>query len=76
MSHTNLIRLGGLAAILAGILRGVNSIVPNDGPKIAIAILYLFTDIFILFGIMGIYGFQHQESKLWGFWGFILAIVA
>jgi hypothetical protein len=75
MSGTNLIRLGGLAAILAGILRGVNSIVPNDAPKIAIAILYLCTDIFILFGIIGIYGFQHQESKLWGFLGFILAIV-
>jgi hypothetical protein len=73
MSSTNLIRLGGLAAILAGILRGVNSFVPSDAP--GVTILYLLTDIFILFGIIGIYGFQHQESRLWGFFGFLLAII-
>jgi hypothetical protein len=68
-----LIRLGGLAAILAGILRGVTSILSSDAP--GVAILYLLTDIFILFGIIGIYGFQYQESGLWGFWGFLLTIV-
>jgi hypothetical protein len=75
MSSTNLIRLGGLAAILAGILRGVNSFVPSSPPSGEIAILYLLTDIFILFGIIGMYGFQHQESRLWGFFGFLLAII-
>ncbi len=75
MSSANLIRLGGLAAILAGILRGANSFVVSDAPSGAIAVLYLLTDIFILFGIIGIYGFQHQESRLWGFFGFLLAIV-
>jgi hypothetical protein len=75
MSSTNLIRLGGLAAIVAGILRGVNSFVPSSTPSVTIAILYLLTDIFILFGIIGIYGFQHQESRLWGGFGFLLAIV-
>lgn len=75
MPSANLIRLGGLAAILAGILRGVNSFVPVDAPSVAIAILYLLTDIFILFGIIGMYGFQHQESRLWGFFGFLLAII-
>ncbi len=49
MSSENLIRLGGLAAILAGILRGVNSFVPSDVPSGTIASLYLLTDIFILF---------------------------
>jgi hypothetical protein len=75
MSSANLIRLGGLAAIVAGILRGVNSFVPSSTPSVAIAILYLLTDIFILFGIIGIYGFQHQESRLWGGCGFLLAII-
>jgi hypothetical protein len=70
-----LIRLSGLAAILAGILRGVNSILSSDAHSVAIAILYLLTDIFILFGIIGIYGFQYQESGLWGFFGFLLTIV-
>lgn len=75
MSSANLIRLGGLAAILAGILRGINSIISNDASSAAIASLYCLTDIFILFGIISIYGFQHQESRLWGFFGFLLAII-
>jgi hypothetical protein len=75
MSIANLIRLGGLAAIIAGILRGINSFLPNSISGVAIELLYLLTDIFILFGMMGLYGFQHQESGLWGFFGFLLAIV-
>jgi hypothetical protein len=75
MSGKNLIRLGGLAAIVAGILRGINSFIPIDAPSGAIAVLYLLTDIFLLFGVIGIYGFQHQESRLWGFLGFLLAII-
>jgi uncharacterized membrane protein len=75
MLSTNLIRLGGLAAIVAGILRGINSFLPSSTPNVAIAILYLLTDIFLLFGIMGIYGFEYQESRWWGFCGFVLAIV-
>jgi hypothetical protein len=55
---TNLIRWGGLAAIIAGILRGINSLLPSATPTVAIAALYLLTDIFILFGMMGLYGFQ------------------
>ena len=75
MSSKNLIRLGGLAAILAGILRGFNSFLPNDVPVVTLEILYLLTDIFILFGIMGLYGFQYRESGWWGFSGFLLAII-
>ena len=75
MSSTNLIRLGGLAAIVAGILRGINSFLPSSNPNVTISILYLLTDIFLLFGIMGIYSFQHRESRSWGLFGFLLAIV-
>jgi hypothetical protein len=76
MSGTNLIRLGGLAAIIAGVIRGINSFLPgSNNPNITISVLYLLTDIFLLFGIMSIYGFQHQESRSWGFFGFILVIV-
>lgn len=76
MSSKNLIRLGGLAAIIAGILRGVNSFLPSsNNPHVTISILYLLTDIFLLFGIIGIYSFQYRESRSWGFFGFILAIV-
>ena len=75
MSSANLIRLGGLAAIIAGVLRGVSSFVPQSIGIDRIELLYLFTDLFILFGSMGLYGFQHEESGLLGFLGFLLAIV-
>jgi hypothetical protein len=75
MTSTTLIRLGGLAAVIAGILRGLNSLLPSDGSRPVIATLYLVTDFFILLGLFGIYGCQHQESKLWGFCGFLLAII-
>ncbi|MBE9139184.1 hypothetical protein IQ254_18615 [Nodosilinea sp. LEGE 07088] len=75
MSSTNLIRWGGLAAIIAGILRGVSSFLSSSNPGAAIELFYLLTDIFIIFGMMGLYGFQHQESGLWGFFGFLLAII-
>lgn len=75
MSSANLIRLGGLAAIMAGILRGVNSFLPSSIPVVQLELLYLLTDILIILGMIGLYRFQHQESKLWGFWGFLLAII-
>ncbi len=75
MSSSNLMRWGGCAAIMAGLLRGVNSFLPTSSTSVAIELLYLLTDILIIFGMIGLYGFQHQESQLWGFWGFLLAIV-
>ncbi|PSN15629.1 hypothetical protein C7293_06535 [filamentous cyanobacterium CCT1] len=75
MATAKLIRLGGLAAILAGILRGVSSFFLRSDPGIAVELLYLLIDLFILFGMIGLYGFQHQEVGLWGFFGFFLAIV-
>lgn len=74
MSSNNLIRLGGLAAIIAGVLRGVASFVPQSIGIDQLELLYLVTDLFILFGIMGLYGFQHKEAGIWGFLGFLLAI--
>ncbi len=75
MSRNNLLRLGGLAAIIAGILRGISSFDPGSVTPDRLELLYLFTDIFILFGIMGIYGLLHEAAGLWGLFGFLLAIV-
>jgi hypothetical protein len=74
MSSKNLIRFGGLAAVIAGVLRGVNSFLPSS-PELTIELLYLLTDIFLVFGMIGLYGFQHQESGWWGFGGFLLTII-
>jgi hypothetical protein len=75
MSSANLIRWCGCAAIVAGILRGVSAFAPNIVAGEAIALLYLVTDIFLLLGMMGVYGFQRRESGTWGWGGFLLAVV-
>jgi hypothetical protein len=75
MSSMNLIRLGGLAAVFAGILRAINSFIPSNAPSEWLEVIYFMTDLFILFGMIGLYGFQHRESKLWGLSGFLLVIV-
>jgi hypothetical protein len=75
MSSPNLFRLGGFAAIVAGILRGINSFLASSNPNGTISILYLLTDIFLLFGIIAIYSFQYRESRSWGLFGFLFAIV-
>jgi hypothetical protein len=75
MSSTALIRFSGLAAILAGLLRGIASVLPSTIPIIDLEILYFFTDVFILFGLMGLYAFQHEEIGVGGFIGFLIATV-
>ncbi len=55
MSSIKLIRWGGLAAIVAGIWRGVSAFAPNVAAGAAIVRLYLATDIFLFFGIIGLY---------------------
>lgn len=76
MPASTLIRLGGLSAILAGLLRAATSFLPyfimEQGPLLEV--LYLITDVLILFGLLGVYGYQHEEAGVWGFAGFLLAL--
>ena len=75
MSRTSLISLGGLAAVLAGILRGIASFIPATTPDAALQLLYILTDIFILLGIFALYGVQYKETGKLGFLGFLIAVV-
>ena len=70
MLRTSVIRSCGLAAIVAGTLRGIASFVP--GTTHHVMLLYLFTDVFILFGSIGLYWFQQEEMGLAGTWAFPL----
>ena len=54
MWRTNLMRLCGLAAIVAGVLRGIASVIPSTTPRIMA--LYFFTDVFLLFGLFMVSG--------------------
>ena len=74
MNATTLIRLGGLAAIVAGVLRTAASFWPSSQPGVGLEMLYLVIDLCILFGIMGVYAFQCEQSGRWGVVGFLLAV--
>ena len=73
MWRTSLIRLCGLAAIVAGVLRGIASVIPDTTPRIMA--LYFFTDVFLLFGSIGIYVVQSEEIGLTGTLGFVVQVV-
>jgi hypothetical protein len=70
----NLIRWGGLAAVLAGVLRVITSFMPTIA-SVALQIVYFTIDALLLVGIIGLYGFQKQETGRWGFFGFMLALL-
>jgi len=72
--HTNLIRWGGLAAVLAGILRGIASLTPTY-TSVWLQFFYLAIDVLLFLGIMGLYGYQRKETGWWGFSGFLLALI-
>jgi hypothetical protein len=74
MSSAALIRLGGLAAIVAGLLRAASAFLPAMEPSVALEWLYLLIDVLLLFGLLGVYAYQHAESGIWGFAGFLLAV--
>ena len=72
MLRRSVIRSCGLAAIVAGILRGIASFVPGTTDRVML--LYLFTDVFLLFGSIGLYWFQQEEIGLAGTLAFPLMI--
>jgi hypothetical protein len=74
MSRRNLIRWGGLAAVLAGILRGIASFTPTAA-SVALQVFYFAIDILLLLGTIGVYEFQKKETGRWGFFGFLLALI-
>ena len=77
MSSSNLFRLSGLATILGGVLLPTSWILrfvfsvsrPYTGTVEFIA------TILLVFGFMGVYGFQHEQSGVLGFLGFVLIII-
>ncbi|HSL29250.1 MAG TPA: hypothetical protein VK900_08640 [Anaerolineales bacterium] len=76
MPAPTLIRLGGLSAMLAGLLRAGSSFIPlfTTEQGIFLEALYLITDLLILFGLLGVYGYVHERAGYWGFAGFVLAL--
>lgn len=77
MSSKNLFRWSGLATILGGVLLPTSWLLrfvigvqrPFSGTIEFVAIILL------VFGFMGVYGFQHEETGVLGFLGFLLITI-
>jgi hypothetical protein len=69
----SLIRIGGLAALLAGILRVLSSVLPTTSPRIMA--LYLVIDILLLISSIGLFEFQRLEAGLPGKLALLLQVL-
>lgn len=74
MSRSELIRWGGLTAMLGGILRGIASFMPTT-PGLALQVLYFAIDVLFLVGITDLYAFQRKQTGRWGVVGFLIAFI-
>jgi hypothetical protein len=74
MSRAALIRAGGMAAIVGGVLRAAASFAPGVGSDIERQLLYLVVDMFLLVGLLGFYGLRHHDVGRTGALGFLLAL--
>ncbi len=74
MIRIRLIRWGGLAAILAGLLRGIASFTPTAA-SVGLQIFYFTIDVLLLLGVIAMYAFQKQKIGRWGSVGILLAFI-
>ena len=74
MSRAALIRTGGMAAIVGGVLRAAASFAPSVGSDSERQLLYLVVDMFLLLGLLGFYELCHQDVGRTGALGFLLAL--
>ncbi len=75
MPSSSLLRLAGVSAIVAGVLRAVAAFIPYSATSDAQEAFYFVIDVAILFGVLGVYLRQHAEVGRAGFVGFVLALI-
>ena len=75
MSRATLVRAGGMAAIVGGVLRAAASFAPRAGSDVELQLLYLVVDVFLLLGVLGFYELRHEDIGRIGALGFLLALV-
>lgn len=73
MQQRRLIRYGGVAAILAGALRGIASFVPSTAA--GVTALYFVTDLSILAALVGLFAWLGKSAGRWERVGFLLALL-
>jgi hypothetical protein len=75
MSGATLLRLAALAAIIGGLLRGVDAFAFEFMTSEASGRLFLATDIFQLFGLIGLYVLVCRAAGWAGLAGFVIAVI-
>jgi hypothetical protein len=68
-----LIRIGGISAILAGVLRAVASFASGPG-EIERQSLYFIIDLLLLLGVFAAYAQNHEALGRWGRGGFLATV--
>ena len=69
MRMNTLVRVGGWAAILAGVLRAAGSFV-SGGSEVERQSLYFIVDLLLLLGVFAAYAQNHEALGRWGAAGF------
>ena len=75
MSRATLVRAGGMAAIVGGVLRAAASFAPRVGSDVQLQLLYLVIDVLLLLGVLGFYELRHEETGRTGASGFLVSLV-
>jgi len=73
MTPTTAYRLAGLCAVFGGLMRLLAPFMDVDGQ--ALQIVWLVTDVFLLLGLVGIYGYSRRLLGLTGLVGFTAAVI-
>jgi hypothetical protein len=73
MRMNTLIRVGGWAAILAGVLRAAGSFV-SPGSEVERQSLYFIVDLLLLLSVFAAYMQNHEAMGLWGAAGFLTTV--
>jgi hypothetical protein len=74
MRMDTLVRVGGGAAILAGVLRATGSFASGRS-EVERQSLYFIVDLLLLLGVFAVYAQNHEAMRLWGAAGFLTTVV-
>jgi hypothetical protein len=75
MSRAALVRTGGTAAVVGGVLRAAASFAPSVFSDTELQVLYLVIDVLLLLGVLGFYEFQHDDLGWTGAIGFLMTLL-
>lgn len=74
MQKDTLVRVGGAAAILAGLLRAAAAVVPGTGSEVERQSVYFIVDLLLLLGLLAAYAQHHQSLGRSGAGAFLITV--